>query len=46
LRKSILALMDSPGMKDIATGKLAASYTHPIFWGPFIIVGNSGSKMN
>jgi CHAT domain-containing protein/predicted negative regulator of RcsB-dependent stress response len=46
LRQSILALIDSPGMKDAASGKIAASYAHPFFWAPFIIVGDSGNPVN
>jgi CHAT domain-containing protein len=42
LRQSILALIDGPGMRDPASGKIAASYAHPFFWAPFIIVGKSG----
>ena len=41
LRKSILELIDGPGLKDNATGKIVASYAHPLFWAPFIIVGDS-----
>jgi CHAT domain-containing protein len=40
LRKSIIGLIDSPGIKDNATGKIIASYAHPIFWAPFTIVGD------
>ena len=46
LRQSILALMDGPGIKDPASGKIAASYAHPFFWAPFIIVGESRSNAN
>jgi CHAT domain-containing protein/Flp pilus assembly protein TadD len=42
LRKSALELIDGPGLKDDVTGKIAASYAHPLFWAPFIIVGESG----
>ena len=28
-------------IKDDATGKIIASYAHPLFWAPFIIVGDS-----
>ena len=42
LRKSVLELIDGPGLKDDVTGKIAASYAHPLFWAPFIIVGESG----
>lgn len=43
-RQSILALMDGPGIHDDDTGKTVASYAHPLFWAPFIIVGDSGGK--
>jgi CHAT domain-containing protein len=43
LRKSMLKLIDGPGLKDDITGKRVASYAHPIFWAPFIIVGDNGS---
>jgi CHAT domain-containing protein len=41
-QKSILALIDGPGLKDNATGKIVASYAHPFFWAPFIVVGDGG----
>jgi len=41
-RKSMLDLIDGPGLKDVGTGKIVASYAHPLFWAPFIIVGGSG----
>jgi CHAT domain-containing protein len=40
LQKSMLALIDGPGVKDDATGKIIASYAHPLFWAPFIVVGD------
>ena len=46
LRKSMLELIDGPGLKDDATGKIVASYAHPLFWAPFVIVGESGGKVN
>lgn len=46
LQKSSLALIDGPGLKDPASGKIVASYAHPPFWAPFIIVGESGSNAN
>jgi CHAT domain-containing protein len=46
LRKSVLALIDGPGLKDPASGKIAASYAHPLFWAPFIVVGESGRPAN
>jgi CHAT domain-containing protein len=42
LRKSMLELIDGPGLKDDATGKIVASYAHPLFWAPFVIVGDGG----
>jgi CHAT domain-containing protein len=41
-QKSIIKLIEDPGMKDQATGKIAASYAHPFFWAPFVIVGEGG----
>lgn len=46
LQKSSLALIDGPGLKDPASGRIVASYAHPLFWAPFIIVGESGSNAN
>jgi len=45
-RKSMLDLIDGPGLKDDATGKIVASYAHPLFWAPFIVVGESGRNAN
>jgi CHAT domain-containing protein len=45
LRKSILNLLDRDVMIDAATGKIAASYGHPIFWAPFVIVGDPGRHL-
>ncbi len=42
LRKSILELIDSRGLKAIVTGKIVVSYAHPLFWAPFVIVGDGG----
>ena len=46
LRRSILDLIDDPGLKDPASGKVIACYAHPLFWAPFIIVGDSGFYSN
>lgn len=46
LQKSILSLIDDPGIKDEVSGKIVASYAHPIFWAPFIIVGEGGGAQN
>ncbi len=42
LRKSMLDLIDDPGFKDSVSGKIIASYAHPFFWAPFIMVGEGG----
>jgi CHAT domain-containing protein len=42
LQKSILELIDNQVLKDETTGKIVASYAHPFFWAPFIIVGDGG----
>ena len=42
LQQSILDLIDSPGLSDPATGRIAASYAHPLFWAPFTLVGEGG----
>jgi len=42
LQRSIIKLIEDPGMKDHATGKIAASYAHPFFWAPFVVVGEGG----
>jgi hypothetical protein len=39
-------LIDGPGFKDPATGKIVARYAHPLFWAPFIMVGESGHRTN
>jgi CHAT domain-containing protein len=44
LRKSMLNLIDKETLKDESTGKIAASYAHPLFWAPFIIVGDPGKS--
>jgi len=40
LQKSMLELIDNQVLKDKNTGKVVASYAHPLFWAPFIIVGD------
>lgn len=44
LRKSMLNLIDKETLKDPATGKNIASYAHPLFWAPFIVVGDPGKS--
>ena len=43
LRKSILDLVDREFLKEGETGRIVASYAHPMFWAPFVMVGASGS---
>ena len=45
LQKSMLSLIDSPGIKDEISGKIIASYAHPLFWAPFTIIGDSGDHI-
>ncbi|OHC66503.1 MAG: hypothetical protein A2045_06110 [Rhodocyclales bacterium GWA2_65_20] len=40
LRQAMLALMDGPGARDEKTGKADFSYAHPLFWAPFVVVGD------
>jgi CHAT domain-containing protein len=42
-QQSILQLMEDPGLKD-TQGVVVASYAHPIFWGPFVVIGASGAQ--
>jgi CHAT domain-containing protein len=42
LQKSILQMIDNELFIDEATGKVIASYAHPLFWAPFILVGDPG----
>jgi CHAT domain-containing protein len=40
LRQAMLAVMDAPGLKDPASGRIEYSYAHPMFWAPYILVGD------
>ena len=40
LQSAMVALLDSPGFIDPATRKPAYSYAHPLFWAPFVLVGD------
>jgi CHAT domain-containing protein len=46
LQKAMLELIDGPGFRRNDTGKSIASYAHPLFWAPFVIVGDNGSNAN
>ena len=41
-RKAINEMIDSQTFKDPVTGKTVASYAHPFFWAPYIIMGDGG----
>jgi CHAT domain-containing protein len=41
-RKSMLDLIMGPGLRDDGGNKIIASYAHPLFWAPFILMGDSG----
>jgi len=40
LKQAMVGLLDSPGFLDPANGKPAFSYAHPLFWAPFVLVGD------
>ena len=40
LRQAMLALSSGPGATDGRTGKIAYAYAHPLFWAPFVVVGD------
>ena len=44
LRQSILNIIDEANLRDETSGKIIASYAHPLFWAPFIIVGDPGGN--
>ena len=44
LRQSILNVIDKEILKNETSGKIIASYAHPLFWAPFIIVGDPGGN--
>jgi len=44
-QKSMLKLIEGPGLKDNSTGKIVASYAHPFFWAPFVIVGEGAGTI-
>jgi CHAT domain-containing protein len=42
LQQTIKAIIDEGGLIDPATGQMLFSYAHPIFWAPFVLVGDGG----
>jgi CHAT domain-containing protein len=43
LQQAMMALMDGPGEVD-ASGKTLYTYAHPLFWGPFSVIGDGGGN--
>jgi CHAT domain-containing protein len=44
LRKSILDLIEHQVLKDPETGQTVAAFAHPMFWAPFVVVGETGGS--
>jgi CHAT domain-containing protein len=42
LRQAMMALVDRPGMQDEKASEPVFYYAHPIFWAPFVLVGDGG----
>ena len=40
LRRSMLSLIDGPGARDAATQRTLYTHAHPLFWAPFVVVGD------
>lgn len=40
LRLAMLQMIDGPGKVDGRSGKVLFSYAHPLFWAPFVLVGD------
>ncbi|MCC6611047.1 MAG: CHAT domain-containing protein [Burkholderiales bacterium] len=40
LREAMLAMIDGEGYVDPSTGKPVYRYAHPLFWAPFVVVGD------
>ncbi len=40
LRQAMLGLIDGAGFVDPSSGKTAYAYAHPLFWAPFVLVGD------
>ncbi len=40
----MLKLIDSESLFDTVTGKKVISYAHPLFWAPFVLVGDGSGK--
>jgi len=42
LQQAMAALIDGPGFVDPASRRTVFAYSHPIFWAPFVLVGDGG----
>jgi CHAT domain-containing protein len=42
LQQTINAMIDDGGLIDPSTGRMTFSYAHPLFWAPFVLVGDGG----
>ena len=40
----MIGLIDGPGYLD-TEGRAVFSYAHPIFWAPFIMIGDPGGEI-
>jgi CHAT domain-containing protein len=40
LQRSMMQVMDTEVLKDPKSGQTVAAFAHPLFWAPFIIVGD------
>jgi CHAT domain-containing protein len=43
LQRTMNALIDGDGYVDPVTKRRVFSYAHPLFWAPFVLVGDGGS---
>ena len=46
LRAAMLDLIDQAYLQDSDSGQIIASYAHPLFWAPFIVVGDCGVRFD
>ncbi len=44
LQQTLNWMIDDAALSNPATGQVLASYAHPIFWAPFVLVGDGGSE--
>jgi len=40
LREAMLNIADKGGSRDLKTNAVSYSYAHPLFWAPFVMVGD------